>query len=106
VIGALRKRLTLESGVRTDDGSGGFTVSWTPVVTLWAEVAQPGGGEGLAGDRLTAERRVLVVFRHRGDVTAAQRFTAGGRVYEIVAVRDADGRGRELHCDCIEREAA
>jgi SPP1 family predicted phage head-tail adaptor len=106
VIGALRKRLTLESGVRTDDGAGGFTVSWTAVAAVWADVSQLGGGEGVAGGRLTAERRVRVVIRHRGDVTAKQRFTGAGRIYEIVAVRDVDGRTRELVCDCVEEEAA
>ena len=104
MIGALRQRLVLESPVRVDDGFGGFTLGWTPVADVWAEVTAQGGVETLEGDRLSAQRRSTVTVRALAVLTAAMRFTGAGRIYEIVSVRDLDGRARFSICDCLETE--
>ena len=49
MIGALRKRLMLETATRTEDGAGGFSVSWAPVTAVWASVSEPGGAEAVLG---------------------------------------------------------
>ena len=104
MIGALRRRLVLETAVRVADGFGGFTLSWTPVADVWAEVTAQSGAETLEGDRLNAVRRSTVTVRHLGELMPAMRFTGLGRVYEIVSVRDPEGRDRMLVCDCLETE--
>jgi uncharacterized phiE125 gp8 family phage protein len=37
-------------------------------------------------------------FERRGDVTAAMRFVAGARTFNVLAAHDPDGRKRDLVC--------
>jgi SPP1 family predicted phage head-tail adaptor len=101
-IGALRERLTLQSPSRVDDGGGGATVTWEPVADLWAAVRAISGDERLRHDAVTARVTHEVWIRHRGDVVPAMRFSAGGRILDIVAVLDP-GRRNRLQCLCEER---
>jgi SPP1 family predicted phage head-tail adaptor len=103
-IGALRHRVVLERPVRAADDGGGAAETWEPVATLWAAVAARSGKEELFADRVSGERRVNVIIRHRDDVVPGQRFRFGARRLDIRAVLDEDGRRRFLKCNCEERD--
>lgn len=103
-IGALRQRVVLERPVRAADDGGGAAERWEPVATLWAAVTARSGKETLVADRVSGERRVNVIIRHRDDVTPGLRFRLGARRLDIRAVLDEDGRRRFLKCDCEERD--
>jgi SPP1 family predicted phage head-tail adaptor len=103
-IGKLRHRLTLEAPARTEDGGGGATLAWSAAAEIWGAVETPGGTEGMAADRLSGARQVVVSIRHRGDVSPAMRFRLGDRLFAIRAVLDPDGRARFLRCLCEERD--
>jgi SPP1 family predicted phage head-tail adaptor len=98
----LRERLTLEEPVRTPDGGGGAGLAWQAVAELWAFVRPISGDERLAHDQLSGRLTHEVWIRYRAGVLPAMRFTQGARIYEIVAVVEAQRRAR-LKCLCEER---
>nr|PZN87051.1 MAG: head-tail adaptor protein [Pseudomonadota bacterium] len=101
-IGALRRRLRLEAPSYTSDEGGGAIVAWNPVTTLWAEVIPLSGGEELRADGLQSIAKYEVRIRYRADISPEMRFVFDGRVLEIQAVRDIEGRRRWLSCLCEE----
>jgi SPP1 family predicted phage head-tail adaptor len=105
-IGRLRHRLTLEAPQTTADEIGGRSVSWSPIATIWAAIETATGNEIGAEGQTDARLFHRITIRHRGDIGPAMRLTKGTRVFEIVAVRDADGRQRFLVIHAIERNLA
>ena len=101
-IGALRERLTLETPVRSDDGGGGATVTWTAVADVWGAVRPITGDERLRADAVTGRVTHQVWIRYRADVVPAMRFVAGARILDIVAVLGGSRRDR-LQCLCEEQ---
>lgn len=97
-IGARRLRLTLEEPSEAADGMGGTIRSFTPRVTLWGRLEPLSGSE--RADASRAEQAVIhrLTIRWRGDVTAAMRFAAPGRVFNVLSSHDPDGRRRDLVC--------
>lgn len=101
-IAGMRERVTLQSPMRAADGAGGADVSWTDVKTVWAKVEEGAGGERLTGERFAARADITLTIRHRLGVTTEMRALWNGRVLNIRAVRDKDGRKRFLTLDCEE----
>ena len=102
MIADFRHRVTLEDRVRTADGGGGASESWTPVATLWASVQQKSGKERETADRLSVRTTTEIIIRHRSGVIPQMRFRQGTRLFNISSVLDTDGRGRFLTCLCEE----
>jgi SPP1 family predicted phage head-tail adaptor len=103
-IGALRERLTLEAPSRVDDGGGGATITWIEVAILWARIVPRSGSESHELDRIAGKASHDVTIRHRGDVSPEKRFRLGGRVFDIRAAFDPDGRRHWLKCLVEERD--
>lgn len=98
----LLRRLTVESSERTADGSGGATVTWVPVGTLWADVTVRGDRKD---DFVAGAQRPRVKYRIvvRGAPVGApsrprpdQRLREGSRVFSILTIAEADPEGRYL----------
>ena len=99
----LSRQLVLEAPQRVADGAGGFTLIWTALGTLWAEVL-PGSGREAAGEEV-----VLAAVPYRITVRGAavgspqrprpeQRFEDGSRHFLILAVTERDPNGQYLTC--------
>lgn len=107
----LRRKLTLERLERVQDGAGGFLETWVILGALWAEV-KAGTGKETEQDFLTLSSvpyRVTVRSAPPGVESrprADQRFREGNRVFRILAVADADSRGRYLTCFTREEEVS
>jgi head-tail adaptor len=99
----LNRALVLEDATRLADGAGGFSVVWTALGTLWAEV-RSGTGRDVAGEEITlstVQHRITVRGAAVGAASRpkpAQRFRDGPRVFTILAVTEADPRGQFLTC--------
>lgn len=98
---SLSRRLTLETPERLPDGSGGFTVAWRALGTVWAEVAARTGREDFIAGQ--PRSRVKVRIMVRGTPVGApsrprpdQRFCEGARVFNILSVAEFGPRGRFL----------
>lgn len=99
-IGALRRRIRIETPVYAGDGGGGAVAGWSELATVWASVAEKPGREGLQEDRPRADKLYEVTLRYRSDVTAEARLIFEGRALQILTLRDLDGRKCWLIADC------
>jgi len=102
-IGALNRRLILQSPSETADGMGGVTRAYEAMTTLWGSVTPLSARGEVEADRLGAVLRLRIVIRFRADVTTKHRFADGAHIYRIVALREVSGR-RFLEIDAEERE--
>ena len=103
----LNRKLALQDPVRTPDGAGGWSVTWTTLGHLWAEVRH-GRGRALTVATLDVARVPLNIIVRAAPVgddrrpRAEQRLVDGGRVYRILAVREVGTEARFL--DCVAEE--
>lgn len=101
------RQLVLEDPQRLSDGAGGYSESWAPLGTVWADLAsQSGRRTGQDGTSLSLQRyRVFLRASPQGARSRprpGQRFREGQRLFLIDAVSEADTQGRYLVCHCIE----
>lgn len=103
--GELRNKITLQSPVAGDDGSGGAPVSWVDVRVEFAHIRPLSGNEsfggiGRQGDRVEAKAMYLVVIRARSDVTEKFRVIWDDRILNIKFVRLRAPRAHYLEMEC------
>ena len=103
-LASLRHRVTLESPQRSDDGGGGAITTWQTVAVMWAGIAALTGRESFSYDRLTGTVSHQILIRYRAGVRPEMRFNHAGRLFEIRAVMDMEGRRRWLRCLCEEQD--
>ena len=89
-IGALRRRVTLESQSRAGDGGGGVAIAWTAVTDLWAELKSLTGSAQFVADGLQGKITHEITIRRRMDVLPAMRLRLGSRYFFIQAVLGRD----------------
>ncbi len=92
--GRLTARLVLERQEVVDDGQGGAVTGFVELARVWALVEPRSFAEEEKGPGLVATVTHHVTVRASRDLAAGQRFRKGGRVLEILAVRDPDETGR------------
>lgn len=102
-VGALRRRLLLETPVPAADGLGGTTLDFIVVAALWGRIEWLRGDEHwrAGGHEQSATHRVTL--RWRAGVDAGQRLRDGERILAIRTVADPDGDRRRLVCLVEER---
>lgn len=101
--GRLRRALDLEQHVRTPDGAGGFSESWTKLATVFAELRPIVAASTVSADQEVESVTHRVRLRMRAGVSAGMRLREEARIYEIVTVHDPDETGRYLECRARER---
>ncbi len=95
-IGQLNHRLSIEQPVLAPDGGGGFTVAWQEVAEIYAAISELAGGELLQNGMITPSAPCRITILHRSDMREDMRLTGNGRIYEIVSLRDPDGKNTYL----------
>ena len=96
MIGQRRLRMVLEQPVETADAIGGVSRSFAARTTLWVRMEPVSALEPAEAQRAEAMVTHRLTLRWRGDITAAMRFVADGRIYAIHGQHDPDGRRRNL----------
>lgn len=106
--GRLRSKVTIEretgSGV---DVYGGEVESWTPVAIRWGDLNPISGREEFDADQHRGEVSHRLWLRYGADIadlSSADRFTYGGRVFDIEVVKNINGRNRMLEVLAVERD--
>jgi SPP1 family predicted phage head-tail adaptor len=95
--GLLDRRITIERATTTRDSYGQTIYTWHPLANVSAQVLAQSGKEFFAAAQLQASQRVLFRFRWIGALTALDRVSYGGRVFDIQFVRELGRRaGTEL----------
>ncbi|MEZ5853953.1 MAG: phage head closure protein [Hyphomicrobiaceae bacterium] len=98
----MRHRLVLEEAQRAPDGGGDAGVNWQPIATLWGGIRAVNGNETVIAEQVSGRITHEIVLRHRSGIAPAMRLRLAERIFEILAVRSVDGRGRVLLCLCRE----
>ncbi|MDX2308468.1 MAG: phage head closure protein [Hyphomicrobium sp.] len=102
-IGAMRHRITIERAIPTPDEGGGSTLAWERYCDAWAEIEAKSGSEIVASGGVKGRVSHTMRIRYRPGITSAMRVVLGERRFDIVGVRDPDGRTRGLYLDVEER---
>ena len=103
-IGALRRRLTLESLQRTSDGAGGSTEMWTTSAVLWAAIHPRYGSETFDGGRVEGRVTHDVWIRPQSAISPGQRLRLNTRLFNIRAVLRPDPFVNRMRLVCEERD--
>ncbi len=87
----LRHRLTLQQEVKTADGAGGYSRSWTNIADLWAEISPISnrviyGEEKLYAGHIEARISHKITIRYRSGLSTAMRLLFESRVFNIRAI--------------------
>ncbi|MEM6636096.1 MAG: head-tail adaptor protein [Pseudomonadota bacterium] len=99
----LTRPLVLEEPQQVPDGAGGYTLTWTALGTLWADVRARSGSE-TAGNLVTVSTVSYRITVRAAPVGAPsrpkpeQRLVDGSRIFQIHAVTERDPDGRYLVC--------
>jgi SPP1 family predicted phage head-tail adaptor len=102
VIGTLRHRVTFETKTQVLDEGGGFSESWSSLVTVFAAAEFEGGTERVNGGRIIEARRLRLRIRYRDDIAADLRLVFKSQVYAIDWVADPTGTRHWLDLGCTE----
>lgn len=99
----LNTELVLETPDRYSDTGGGIDINWAPVGTHWADVEAIGARETLIGGREVSRVTHRITIRSAPANSPRRpradcRFRAGGRVFAIRGVAEADRQDRYLTC--------
>lgn len=98
--GQLDQRVTVERLQQGQDEYGGPVTTWAPLFTTWAAVEPLTGREYFAAAAVQSEVTTRLRLRFRPGVSAADRVTHEGRVYDITSVIDFKSSNRELVLMC------
>ena len=102
--GELTQRISFQrDGSATVDDYGQVTRSWSTYYTTWASVRPLSGREQEQGAARSATISHRIKLRFKSDVRHGDRISMGGRILEIVSVRNIDEASFELEIDAIER---
>lgn len=99
--GELRDLVVISQESQTADSQGGYALAWTTVATVYGDVRDLSTRELLQAQQAENSAAVGITIRWRSDITAKMRAVVGSTVYNIVGVRDPEGRGRMLVLDCV-----
>jgi SPP1 family predicted phage head-tail adaptor len=104
--GRLRKRVILQRPVETQGDTGGVTISWVDVATVWAGVEPLRGREYESARAQNAETTHRIVLRFRDDIqrTWRLRLQNSTRYYRIDEMLNIDERNREVQIRATELE--
>jgi SPP1 family predicted phage head-tail adaptor len=101
--GAMREQVKVQRQTTTQDAAGQPGLVWSDQHICRAKVARQGGKEFVAAQQRNARVSTVFVIRYTTLVQAKDRVVNRGKVFDIVAAYDPDGRNEKTQLDCEER---
>lgn len=106
----LSRRLILEEAQRLPDGAGGYVTSWQMRGALWAALGLTSGQERAGANFPLSAVTYRITIRAAPPGAPSRprpdmRLREGARIFRILAVAEADSRGRHLICFAREEVA-
>ena len=94
--GKLRHYVTLYDEVKVKDALGGVSRSWGNPRSVYASADPLSGREFVAAQGLSDETTTIFVMRYDATFSQTSKIVYDGADYEVVQVRNREGRDREL----------
>jgi len=91
-----RDAVTVERGVESSDGAGGYTIVWSTLTTVFGLIETSGGDEPLTAGRLEPRESVVITCQFRSDLLESDRLLIDGEYYNISRLENIDRRSRFL----------
>jgi SPP1 family predicted phage head-tail adaptor len=103
-VGALRKRLTLQSESLAPDGAGGSMAVWTTLATVWGELEPVTGSGTVVVSGFDKRITHTIKLRYRSDITIAtgMRLLFGSRIFTIRSAVNLDETNRWIEVQAEE----
>jgi len=102
-VGALDRRVLVETPTSTRDGYGAVVPGWSTVCTVWGNVIPVTGTERKQSDTTIASNFYRVTIRYRTDVAATDRVTFDGKTANIRNIIELGRRDwLELFCEAAQ----
>ena len=95
----LTQRITIEEPNEVSDGAGGYSISWSAVDTVWAEIVPSRGVNGkerLADAQLQSINKYKITIRYINNINQKMRVVWGAKTFNIRAVIDPDQHQERL----------
>jgi SPP1 family predicted phage head-tail adaptor len=97
--GLLDRTITIERVSNGTSDSGAVAETWSPLVTLRAQLVQSGTEEFQRAFGASSETAVIFRTRYVAGITLADRVSYGSAVHNIVEIKEIGRRrGLELRC--------
>lgn len=92
--GALDERITIEQpGSTAPDAGGSFTITFTPLATVWAKIEAQGGSESAGGlGKVEALQQYSIEIRWRAGLSTRHRMQWRGKMLEITSIDESRRR--------------
>lgn len=100
--GNLRHSVAIQNGAETTDSKGGFTVAWSTVETVWADIRPISSKDEFSAGQVGSEVTHRVVLRYTANATHKRRILWGSRKFNIVSIRNWNERNEFLLLQCKE----
>jgi SPP1 family predicted phage head-tail adaptor len=90
-VGALDRRVTIETATKTKDSYGGIVVSWASLGTYWANVRPMVARERFISGAIRENNVSVFTIRYRTGFDVEARISYDGKLYRIIGIAE---RGR------------
>ena len=94
--GQLRHVVQIQEPIETQDSLGGVVQTWQRVIQPWGALEAIASREFFGSGQVQADVDHRLRLRYHDGLTPKMRVVYGARTFAIKAVRDLDGRRREL----------
>lgn len=84
--GDLKHRVTIEAPVKTPDGAGGFTTSYSTIATVYAAIWPVSASEQVQAMQATMTITHKITIRYRSVLKGSWRLKYGNKYYSIVSI--------------------
>jgi SPP1 family predicted phage head-tail adaptor len=104
--GNLRHSVIIQSSSQARSTTGGFTLSWATVDTVWAGIRPLKGSEVVDMPQVKGTNPVEITIRYDPDITMSvgYRILRGSQIYDINAVVNVDERDHTWKLYCTDSE--
>ena len=100
--GPLRHRIELQQKTTTRDATGGNTLSYSTIVTRWAQITPLRGDERFRASQMEAKTTVKIRIRYYSGLDTTWRVKWGTRYYQIVEIINVGERNYAIELGCKE----
>lgn len=101
-LGTLTDRVQLRRRDTVAEAEGGHSMVFVPLATVWARVRALSARSSVLADAQAVAASHSVVMRFRTDLKPKDRLIFRGRVLDVLAAEDMNGRRAYLRCLCAE----
>ena len=103
--GKLDRRVTIQRATTAPNGFNEPVETWTDVATVWAQQRPNRGAERFSAQEINGQAVMTFHIRYRTDLRVSDRIIYGGRVWNVIDIREV-GRRVVTEFDAVAEAAA